>query len=370
MKFILLEKVFTDSATGRSRAVHYSINSWVRSMALALSVEHDVTLVGHKHDPYFPKGSVLPGRESELDERFEQRLLKYINLPLARHWCLERVYLKSLSQLAEDSSEDIVIISFCNNYAINDALKALRKKHRCKVFNLVLDWPTPAVDWDWYASKYSSYDGHVFISKWCTDNFTVAPAYHFEGFLPHEPEFAVTEGVFKNKTLLYTGKFDPAGGLDLFLDVFSKCGREDIRLLITTPIPTSNSGDSNVEYLGMLNESELDEIMRSATAFLSPYLPDHRSNLSRFPSKSLKYMAYSKPILSTLTPGCSEAYRSYVSNFDIDSVNSLSSALGRIYDCSYQEYVDNCRRNYELLQGGYSNQGRIAGLIEWIDSLG
>jgi len=87
--------------------------------------------------------------------------------------------------------------------------------------------------------------------------------------------------------------------------------------------------DARVQTVGWVSPATLDEICRSATAFLNPRPPAHGLSLASFPSKLMTYLAYGKPAVSTWTPGLADAYKDLLLVADGETPRAFAAAIDR-----------------------------------------
>lgn len=87
--------------------------------------------------------------------------------------------------------------------------------------------------------------------------------------------------------------------------------------------------DARIQTVGWVSPAKLDELCRSATAFVNPRPPAHGLSLASFPSKLMTYLAYGKPVASTWTPGLAAAYRDLLVVADGGTPAALAAAIDR-----------------------------------------
>lgn len=371
MKALFIGNVFTSSTAEASPGVHVSVNNWFKSFVTEISRICEVQMLGYKHDHYYPKGGLVPGREVELNKSFDQSLAKYLNVPVLRkHSALYSLKIEFRAHVKKYGKPDIVFFPGEIEY-VSEFCRWISVEFGVQVVKLVLDWISASGDWGEFIKRYGYCAGYVFLSKWCYDNCPLGPKYLFEGCLPSESYGPPGMEAFNSRQLLYTGKFYPAGGIEILIDVMSEISLEElgITFAITCPHEIDRSKlnlPDSVRFLGNLSDEDLQRVMRNATAFINPYLPDHKANLSTFPSKLLTYLPYCKPVISTITPGISEAVHPLLTNFDIYNKDSVRIAIKNVFEMDFETYLESAAIKNEYITTSFSNKERCGALVDWL----
>lgn len=113
--------------------------------------------------------------------------------------------------------------------------------------------------------------------------------------------------------LVYAGRLDVDGGIDILLNVIPKIACE-CDLIITGSGPLaekvlqySNANSKvNIDYRGFVSEEELDHILQNADACLSMLRTDKAFSQKSFPSKVIKYLSYGSMVISSNVPALSD----------------------------------------------------------------
>jgi glycosyltransferase involved in cell wall biosynthesis len=113
--------------------------------------------------------------------------------------------------------------------------------------------------------------------------------------------------------LVYAGRLDVDGGIDILLNVIPKITCEcDLVITGSGPLKEkiltySNTNPKvNMDYRGFVSEEELNEILQRADACLSMLRTDKAFSQKSFPSKVIKYLSYGNMVISSNVPALSD----------------------------------------------------------------
>jgi glycosyltransferase involved in cell wall biosynthesis len=126
------------------------------------------------------------------------------------------------------------------------------------------------------------------------------------------------------KNVLFSGRLERYTGIDLALEVFSKC--EDYNLIVSGEgtlkelVVEYSRRFNNIRYVGFLPYDEYIGILEGVGICLSFRNPGFIENQFNFPSKILEYMGEGKIVLSTMEYDVIEQHVIVYCKFDILSV--------------------------------------------------
>ena len=127
--------------------------------------------------------------------------------------------------------------------------------------------------------------------------------------------------------------------------------------------PKEHSNDSQ-EFL---DDDKLYEMAFRATFFVNPRPLGFDPNKLNFPSKLLLYLAFGKPVISTMSLGMSPEYSSVVIEIEDESeealIRSLESAIHidtDVYNGYYEKVVD--------FKESHTWEMQVSNLIKWINA--
>ncbi len=278
----------------------------------------EVKLFSNIWDSLFPKGTLFPGNQKYLDLDFDQQLVRYVNVPCFRTAAIAFSLRRSLESAIKSNKEPIAILNYNPSKAFCKALRALKKKHpHVTWINITLDLDDPDVDnWKSYIDLTQSADGHVFLSWWGYLNAPVKNKLHLDsgwcGDLP-----LIKKHRSKKTIFLYAGKLADYGGLrtivkaikefhdpNSIFEFYGKGNHNELNELANM--------DKRVVVKGFVSDVELDKACKNADVFLSPCDINWTSTKMNFPSKTLLYLKYRKPIISQLLPGMSPEFEKVI----------------------------------------------------------
>lgn len=333
-RIVFLSLVFHDTAILFHDVASHASNAWMRELCRAL-MAHGVGLetIGHEPARVWPLGkNYFPGDVEHLREGLRQRLVKYVNLPLVRHFFLCLGYRTAVCKEIANGIDSIVCTYNPLPWQVVAAKAAVQKGARWISF--VLDDEVVARHgWSRYVNQTRLAIGHVFVSQWAFDHAPVANKFLFEGgvdlWRAHE-----VEQLSIIPSVMYSGLLcDAAGQKELVALIesisdqhieFWICGKGDCPNLVRRA-----EHDRRIKMLGFLSETELDRRYRSAWVLINPRSATHEASRMNFPSKLFRYLSYGKPIVTVWTPGIPTEYREVLNVVNPNVFGSSSAKLGQ-----------------------------------------
>jgi hypothetical protein len=352
MNLIFLMLVFKEEAVGLQDVASHASNAWMTGMSRAL-LEQGVTLrtVGHEPARVWPLGRhLLPGDPEHLSTGIVQRLIKFLNVPLLRHFFLAVGYRKALCQELAECEESIVCTYNTLPWQVYAAKAAVRQGARW--FSFVLDDEEVARHgWARYVRQTQSASGHVFVSQWAYEHAPVARKLLMEGGVDawrgggltlararqtraNPPPGRGTPRAGQSHSVMFAGLLCESAGVRELLAMIDSLAERQLEFWIcgkgVCPELTQRAArDQRIKLLGFLSEAELDQRLRSAWVLVNPRSVTHEGSCMNFPSKLLRYLSYGKPVVTVWTPGIPDEYREVLHVVDSAACGSGPSAVGQ-----------------------------------------
>lgn len=316
MKVLVLGTVLRPAAFAYNAAANPASTKWLSGFLCGLQdCDVVVSLCGHCYAQAWPKGPLLPGKEEYLDNRYENHLVRFINVPGLRFRSMGRGYYRVASKLVHENTYDAIITY--NPYPWHVlAARKLRATFGIPWLCLNLDFDDVGVNWEKFLESAGDADGHLFLSHWGYENAPVKRKLHLDSGVSGIPENFGSPGSIDPLAIVYLGKLGKSGGLDILLKLPELVENRNVRFVYggkgypdaDAKLKALAARDSRVEYLGFVEESEVAALFDRASIFLNPRDPEEVVNDMVFPSKIMEYLKYGKTVVSTWTKGLDPVY--------------------------------------------------------------
>ena len=334
MDIIFLIPVFTDVAVRLHDVASHAANAWMKGLIRELMAHGmKVRTVGHEPARVWPLGRyLLPGDSEHLQSGFPQRLIKYVNLPLVRHFFLCIGYRSAVRKEIAKENDLIVCTYNLLPWQVSAAKEVARKGSHW--FSFVLDDEVVARHgWNRYVNQTRLALCHIFVSQWAFDHAPVANKFLFEGGVDLWRATEV-EQLSLIPSVMYSGLLCDEAGRKELLALIDSISTQQIEFWICgkgicPDLIRLAKRDRRIKLLGFLSENELDLRYRSAWVLVNPRSATHDASRMNFPSKLLKYLSYGKPIVTVWTPGIPTEYREVLHVVDPAVFGSSSTKLGQ-----------------------------------------
>lgn len=337
LRFTWLEGIFDDFAVAHSAAVSPAANYWQLNLVKALMARNiDIRFLGHMPEPLWPRGRMYVASDSaNLHQDLRGALIDYWNIPLIRNLSLGKGYLSTIKADINLGIKGDVVITYNDSNATAAAIYA--KNHlRVPWVCIVADGKAPV-----------GADGYVFLT-W--DYYKSAkgakPKIHVDGGIP-EIDYTKGLGGKRNKKggskiIMYMGALTAHGGAEFLAKSFHRLKRSDVELWLcgkghNSRIKRIAAIDSRIKVKGFVEDSELHRLAKSASVFVNPRPASFAANRFNFPSKMLLYLAYRKPVITTMTPGMSPDYARVCIILEEESEECLAAKIQDAIE------LDNCQ---------------------------
>lgn len=280
------------------------------------------------------------------------KTISYCNMPIIKNRSKEKHLAKEL-QNEIDSNEPITIVVYSLYIPYLKACLTIKKHFPHVHLHLIVpDLPYPyspkSKDFKvrlidrFYEYKSISFakkfDSYTFLTKQMADVFNVPIKKYcvVEGICKTEP-IHIYKNNFKKIIFLYSGTLRKWSGILEFIDAFCSLNMQNLELQIcgkgecSSTIKDIASKDHRVKYLGFKKNFEILELAKNASFLINP-----RQNIGEyikysFPSKTMDYLSYGKPILMYKLDGIPNEYDSYLNYLDSDLKQSLLHYLSEDY---------------------------------------
>jgi glycosyltransferase involved in cell wall biosynthesis len=298
----------------------------------------ELTVVSHRPQPLWPRGRLVPGaRPAPADASFPTRVVAHTNAPGLRARSLARAYEREAINLS--GNEHYAFVATFNPLPWHVATAtALTRRRGMPWISFLLDDVLHDPTLERYARATRHAAGHVILSATAVESVSRllpnAPVLHLDGAVDHwrgdDPEADRSA----RRHVVYSGAHTEEAGMSLLVAAISLVAA-DVTFTITgnrgchTGLSELMARDARVQTVGWVSPAALDDICRSATAFVNPRPPAHGLSLASFPSKLMTYLAYGKPVASTWTPGLSGVYKDLLLVADGESPRALAAAIDK-----------------------------------------
>lgn len=317
MNYLIFGTVLAPEAFSSNQAANPASTKWLSGFLDGLSVNGDsLSLCGHCYSQAWPKGELLPGKQEYLDDKYDNHLVRFLNVPGVRFPSMGHGYYREGAKLAQLNDFDAIITY--NPYTWHvAAARRLRAKYRMPWICLNLDFDDVGDHWSTFQNRAGDADAHLFLSHWGYENAPVLHKIHLDsGVSVLAEDFGVR---LKGDTVnvVYLGKLSKSGGLDILLALPQMISNPNVRFIYggkgypedISRLNALAASDSRVDFRGFVEDCGVAELFECADVFINPRDPDDVVNDMVFPSKIMHYLQTGKTVVSTWTKGLDPIYR-------------------------------------------------------------
>lgn len=356
--WLWLGGVFTQDAMNKYAAVNPAANIWQQCLLEQLQkMGVRLRMVSHRYEPLWPKGALFPGKQDDLNQSYEPKLVRFFNAPAMRVRSLRKGYVQALRNLLCQCGIPECVLSY-NVYDYHAYAAAyLQREFGVPWIPVVADFPGFGNDsWQAYRALAEEAAGHVFLSYAAKNSSPFSKNLHMEGGIDVARAKRTLESAnnedSSTRPILYAGSLGVYGGVDSLLEAFMRI--EDPRAALwicgkgkEPQIPQAIR--DRVTYYGLVSQQRLDELTHQAWVLVNPRPVNLAASEMNFPSKLLHYLSFCKPVVSTWTPGLGPDYANALivaKDSPEDIANKLDSVLG----WSHAKYREHCRHVREFIK--------------------
>ena len=300
---------------------------WQKHLVDALVKEGaDLEWLYYRPDPYWPKGRLLPWQKLLIpDIIYKNRQISYVNLPIYRNLSIKNSFRKILKDIIKSrDARPLIVISYNAPSWMEDIFSDHNIRSQFICTYLIADNVAPKGADGYAFLSYDSFQRYLFSNKKIHLDGAVYPKVK-------RPLLQKTTDPKRKTIFLYSGSLGKWGGVKILLDSMTLIKRNDFELWISgfgysTDFKKSLLKDKRIKFLGLLSDDQLHDAYQAANVFLNPRPVNMPGNENNFPSKIFDYLAWKKPIISTLTKSLSPEYREIL-HITEDNPFAFSSAM-------------------------------------------
>jgi len=350
---------------------------WEQGFFSGLKAEgFDLSVVSHRPEPLWPRGRLVPGTQpAPADASFPTHIVGHTNAPGLRAQSLAWAYERKALDLAAAGSYAFVATFNPLPWHVA-AATALVRRHGTPWVSFLLDDVLHDPTLERYARSTRLAAGHVILSAAAAERITTlvpgAPVLHLDGAIDCWRGADSEPARVARPRVVYSGAHTEEAGMSLLVAVIPLVAA-DVTFTITGDrgqhkgLAQLAARDARVQTVGWVPPAALDEVCRSAAAFVNPRPPAHGLSLASFPSKLMTYLAYGKPVASTWTPGLADVYKELLVVADGDTPRALAAAIERAVsmDAHSRQVLHNKIRNFLVPGRLWATQGlRFADFLD------
>ncbi len=363
-----LGPMVSESIVGNAAAVSPAANVWQTALVRALELEGvSVRVLSYLPSRVWPLGAArIDASAAPPAQGIEAVAASYWNLPIIRQWSLARGSLAALLSNSARFPKCKVVVTYNAPRWSCSVARHLRGLWGAKWVCIAADEDIPA-DADGCVSLNWQHSGTIAHRM---------PTLHLDGGVAVQPSPVVSSNGFidsyESRTLIFAGGLGVHTGAVPLVKAWRRVRHRDARLLVcgkgdTKQLIGAAGGDPRVNILGFLPRETLEQTMLGAFAFVNPRPISLEAVRLTFPSKVLEYLGYSRPIVSTRCSGLSPEYSRIMHFADGDDSSSLTEAIDRILDWSFETYEARCAMMHEFARSR-SWRVQASRLREWLRS--
>ena len=119
--------------------------------------------------------------------------------------------------------------------------------------------------------------------------------------------------------------------------------------------------------MGFLSDDKIYKMAFQATFFVNPRPLGFGPNKLNFPSKLLFYLAFGKPVISTISLGMSPEYSSVIIEIEDESKASIIRSLELSLNMNNDIYEEFCKKAVKFKER-YTWDKQVLKFIKWINA--
>jgi hypothetical protein len=377
MNYLILGTVLAPDAFSYNQAANPASTKWLSGFLDGLRAnDSSVTLCGHCYAQAWPKGPLYPGKGEYLDHRYDNHLVRFLNVPGLRFSSMGRSYYRVGSELAKKNDFDAIVTY--NPYPWHvAAARRLRRKYNIPWICLNLDFDDVGGGWKHFTRDAGDADGHLFLSHWGYENAPVQHKIHLDsGVSGLAGGFGCREQS-ETVNIVYLGKLSKSGGLDSLLALPQLITAENVRFIYggkgypeaVSKLNALAASDPRVDFRGFVEDDDVAGLFELADVFINPRDPDDVVNDMVFPSKIMHYLQTGKTVVSTWTKGLDPAYRDLMLIAKTSSVEDFVSTVEQAVGESQEQRVARSQRIAGFLTGSRLWRSQAKRFIDFTSSI-
>lgn len=148
----------------------------------------------------------------------------------------------------------------------------------------------------------------------------------------------------RTRNVVYSGVLFPVAGADYLVRAFEGVKNPEARLHLTgkgadAAFKALVRADARITLHGLVPEAKLNEVCSEAELFVNPRPSRFPENAENFPSKLLEYLSWSRPVISTMTPGVHPEYRDVLTVLEQETDEAMAHAIADVLDWPDSRYI-------------------------------
>lgn len=374
LNLLWLEGIFDENTVRSLPSLSAASNFWQVSFIESL-IKHESTVdvVGFPAERAWPFGRLIMSRKNLVSPKsIGGSGLGYINLPFFRvaHqtillliWIIKYLIIKPIKP-------DYLVVYSClvkswTPTAPILVARTIRRFTGIPILCVVADGSPP-----------KGADRYVYLA-WSSYQLAEAqaPKLHLDGGVPviEDYESRVHANKDIDKTIfMYIGGLAEHGGINELASAFATlqsrnaelwiCGRGD-----NDQLQELANREDRIKLMGFLDDDKLYEMAFRATFFVNPRPLGFDPNKLNFPSKLLLYLAFGKPVISTMSLGMSPEYSSVVIEIEDESEEALIRSLESAIQIDADVYNGYCKKVVDFKES-HTWEMQVSNLIKWINA--
>jgi glycosyltransferase involved in cell wall biosynthesis len=341
--FLWLGGIFDEVTLKKFPSISAAANFWQRGFVEALKHNGNcVEVIGYPAERAWPFGRLaISSTQAHLPSNLEGKTIGYINAPFLRDIVQYLNYLRTacMHLSVTGRAPDYVVTYSCIDHAnkwtsSSEAAKSLRKRFGS---------PWVCIVGDGIAPRGAD---HYVYSTWKYFDTTTSPSpkLFLDGGVPSvEAKMAISSlQPIKKNVLMFMGALSAHAGVSWLARAFNLIQDENIELWISgrgenAELQQLAQIDNRIKLMGFVSEKELNELAAQVSIFVNPRPSNFEPNKLNYPSKLLHYLAFEKPIISTLTPGVSPEYEHVLIPVKDETDACLADTITRALNMSENE---------------------------------
>lgn len=359
MNFVTFGTILKPDAFQNTLAANPASTKWLAGFVSGLEQNGTkVDLCGHCYAQVWPKGPLLPGKSRYLEPRYNNHLVRFLNLPGLRCNSMRRGYLRVGTKLFKKDNYNAIVTY--NPYSWHTyAARLLRREYGIPWICLNLDFDDVGVGWENFMRDAGDADGHLFLSHWGYEQAPVERKIHLDsGVTELLSDFGCrkSDNVFN---IVYLGKLSRSGGLEVLLALPGLITEENVRFIYggkgypddIAKLTALAKSDPRVDFRGFVDDRDLAGLFESADVFINPRDPEDLVNDMVFPSKIMHYLQTGKTVVSTWTKGLEPVYRDLMLIANSPTIQDFALATQLAVKETQLERIERSKRIKTFLVG-------------------
>ncbi len=360
-----LEVLIEDSLLNDFTSVSPASNLWHYGFLQALQNNFcKVYILGHAYEQLWPRGKrlIIKGNDAKIPSLFCGSNIGYINFPFLRKLTQIISYLYFSTKYIFNYKKPHFVFTYNDSSALIVA--------RFFMYFLNIRWVS--IVGDGYAPRGA--DFYVF-QNWHSYSIhnSEKPKFFLDGGIPPVNFQKITSELVINKCIfMYMGSLNEHGGIIEFANAFSKIDDSNIELWITGRginhgLIHLERSDKRIINFGFVDREKLNQLASQVKFFVNPRPNSFVPNKLNYPSKILHYLAYGKPILSTISPGLSPEYKDFLIPLSDENESNMISSIKAACAMSDNDYYvySNLSKKFAREKEWYS---QVSKLLKFLNS--